>query len=139
MFIRQMTGRFSDEQIATTLNRLGMKTGAGKTWTQQRIAAFRYNHELRPADPGAHSRALTMEQAADRLGVSTTAVRHMIERKLILGAQIVPCAPWEIVSEALDSDVVRAAVEAIKRGRDLPRDRNSIEDGTLSLEFGSED
>jgi len=138
--IRQMTGRFSDERIATTLNRLGMKTGAGKTWTQQRIAAFRYNHQLRPADPaGAHSRALTMEQAADRLGISATAVRHMIERKLIPATQIVPCAPWEIAPEALDSAAVRAAVEAVKRGRGVPRDRNPIEDGTLSLEFGPED
>jgi hypothetical protein len=138
--IRQMTGRFSDERIATTLNRLGMKTGAGKTWTQQRIAAFRYNHQLRPADPaGAHSRALTMEQAAVRLGISATAVRHMIERKLIPATQIVPCAPWEIAPEALDSAAVRAAVEAVKRGRGVPRDRNPIEDGTLSLEFGPED
>jgi DNA invertase Pin-like site-specific DNA recombinase len=138
--IRQMTGRFSDEQIATTLNRMGMKTGAGKAWTQQRIAAFRYSHQLRPADPaGTHSRALTMEQAADRLGISTTAVRHMIERKLIPATQVVSCAPWEIAPEALDSKAVQAAVEAVKRGRGVPRDRNTIEDGSLSLEFGSAD
>jgi DNA invertase Pin-like site-specific DNA recombinase len=136
--IRQMTGRFSDEQIAATLNRMGMKTGAGCTWNQQRIAAYRYSHQLRSDDPtGVHSSALTMYQAADRLGISTTAVRHMIARKLIPATQVVPCAPWEIAPETLDSEAVRAAVEAIKRGRDLPRDQDLDKDGSLSLEFGS--
>jgi len=46
-----MTGRFTDEQIAATLNRMGMRTGAGNTWNQQRIGAFRYNHQLRTDDP----------------------------------------------------------------------------------------
>lgn len=78
-----------------------------------------------------------MEQVADRLGISTTAVRHMIERKLIPATQIVPCAPWEIAPEALDSAAVGAAVEAIKRGRGVPRDHNCIEDSSLLLEFGS--
>jgi Helix-turn-helix domain len=138
--IRQMTGRFSDEQIATTLNRMRMKTGAGKTWNQQRSAAFRYNHELRPAGhAGTHSRALTVEQAANRLGISTTAVRHMIERKLIPAMQVVPCAPWEIAPEALDSKAVRAAVEAVKRGRGGPHDCDAIGDDNLPLEFGSAD
>jgi hypothetical protein len=135
--IRQMTGRFSDEQIATTLNRLGMKTGAGCTWNQQRISAYRYSHQLRPADgAGTHFRSLTMEQAADRLGISTTAVRHMIDRKVMVASQVVPCAPWEIAPEALETEAVRAAVDAIKQGRVLPRKPN---DNSLSLEFGPAD
>jgi hypothetical protein len=35
--IRQMAERFSDEQIAATLNRLGLKTGAGNTWNEARV------------------------------------------------------------------------------------------------------
>ena len=80
-----------------------------------------------------------MEQSADRLGISTTAVRHMVERKLIPATQVVSCARWEIAPEALDSAAVRAAVGAVKRGRGVPRDRSAIEDGSLSLEFGSAD
>jgi len=138
--IRQMTGRFSDEQIAATLNRLGMKTGAGKTWNQERIWHFRYNHQLRPADPtGAHSRMLTIEQAASRLGISTTAVRRMIDREVIVATQIVRCAPWEIAPEALDTEVVRAAVEVIRQGRSAPRDQKSVEEGSLLLGFDSAD
>lgn len=62
----------------------------------------------------------------------------MIERKLIPATQVVPCAPWEIAPEALDSKAVRAAVEAVKRGRGVPRDR-AIGDDNLPLEFGSAD
>lgn len=136
--IRRMTGRFSDEQIAATLNRIGMKTGTGCTWNQQRIAAYRYSHQLRPDNPaGAQGNALTMEQAAERLEISPTALRRMIDRKLIPATQVVAYAPWEIVPEALDSEAVRVAVEAVKRGRAVPRDRRSIGNDTLSLEFGS--
>ena len=40
--VRQMAGQFSDEQIATTLNRLGLRTGAGKTWNKNRVASLRH-------------------------------------------------------------------------------------------------
>ena len=36
--IRQMAGRFPDEQIAATLNRLGLKTGSGNTWWNSAFA-----------------------------------------------------------------------------------------------------
>lgn len=136
--IRQMTGRFTDEQIAATLNRMALRTGAGNTWNQQRIGAFRYNHQLRTDDPTpVHGRALTMQQAADRLGISTSAVQRMIARKLITASQVVPYAPWEIPVDALNSEAVRASVEAIKRGQGFSRDRSSAERDSLSLEFDS--
>jgi hypothetical protein len=39
--VRQMAGQYPDRQIAATLNRLGLKTGAGNTWTESRIRALR--------------------------------------------------------------------------------------------------
>jgi hypothetical protein len=67
-----------------------------------------------------------MGQAADRLGISTTAV--MIARKLIPAMQVVPCAPWEIGPETLELPAVRAAVETIKRGQHVPPDQASAAD-----------
>ena len=32
--MRSMAGRWSDEHIATSLNRMGLPTGQGKTWTE---------------------------------------------------------------------------------------------------------
>ena len=37
--MRSMAGRWSDEHIAASLNRMGMPTGQGKTWTAHRVAS----------------------------------------------------------------------------------------------------
>ena len=39
--IRSMATRWSDEDIAATLNRMGMPTGQGKTWTAHRVGSIR--------------------------------------------------------------------------------------------------
>jgi len=39
--IRRMAGRFPDDQIATTLNRLGLRTGPGNTWVEGRVRSAR--------------------------------------------------------------------------------------------------
>jgi len=39
--MRSMAGRCSDEHIAASLNRMGMPTGQGKTWTGHRVASVR--------------------------------------------------------------------------------------------------
>jgi DNA invertase Pin-like site-specific DNA recombinase len=37
--MRRMAGRWSDEHIAASLNRMGLPTGQGKTWTAHRVAS----------------------------------------------------------------------------------------------------
>ena len=39
--IRSMATRWSDEDIAATLNRMGLPTGQGKTWTAHRVSSMR--------------------------------------------------------------------------------------------------
>lgn len=39
--IRSMATRSSDEDIAATLNRMGLPTGQGKTWTAHRVSSMR--------------------------------------------------------------------------------------------------
>ncbi len=113
--VQQMAGRFSDEQIAATLNRLGLRTGMRRSWNESRVHSARRYHAL-PAPPSAsHVRPLTLEQAAQRLGVSQTTVRRLIDRKTLRAQQLVPCAPWEIPADALDDDAVRRAIMDIKR------------------------
>jgi hypothetical protein len=43
--IRQMSGRFGDGEIAATLNRLSLRTGAGNGWNAQRVYGLRRQHE----------------------------------------------------------------------------------------------
>jgi hypothetical protein len=41
--IREMATRWSDADIAATLNRMGLPTGQGNTWTGHRVATYRNN------------------------------------------------------------------------------------------------
>jgi hypothetical protein len=109
--IRKMAARFPDKQIATTLNRLRLQTGTGNTWNEKRVGSARYNHHLPIFNSSDYKNStITLEEAAQRLNVSSTCVRHMIERKQLPASQVVAFAPWEIPVEALESEAVRKAI-----------------------------
>jgi hypothetical protein len=123
--VRQMSGKYPDEEIAATLNRLGLRTGAGNTWSTQRVYALRHYHEL-PNNKVSHSHTgvVTLQEAAHRLGVSTSSVRRMIELKVIPAMQAVECAPWEISEDALQTPAVQKAANNTKNRVRLPRTQN---------------
>ena len=120
--IRQMAEGFSDEQIAATLNRLGLRTGANNTWNEVRVRSAREYQQLPAFDPN-HPREdfVTLRGASQRLGVGLTIVRRMIAEKKLPANQVIACAPWQIPTEALHSETVRAEVEDIKNGVRAPR------------------
>jgi len=119
--IRQMAGRFTDEVIAATLNRLGMRTGIGNTWDKNRVYSLRHHHRFPSFDPQHPRITITLKEAAKRLQVSEASVRHMIVEKKLPATQVVEYAPWEIPAEALDSEEVRKTVSAIKNGNTRPQ------------------
>jgi excisionase family DNA binding protein len=120
--IRSMAGRFPDDLIAATLNRLRVTTGHGHSWTESRLRTFRHDHDLPKYDPNRRDRStLTLQEAALRLQISHTAVRHMIEDGLLTATQVVTGAPWLITLEALNDPQVTAAVRTIKSGKRRPR------------------
>jgi DNA invertase Pin-like site-specific DNA recombinase len=130
--IRRMAGKFSDEQIAVTLNRLRLRTGLDNTWNEMRVYSVRHRLQL-PAfdadqkDPGE----VTLEQAARRLNLSPPSVRKMIEGKILLGYQVVECAPWQIPVEALDTEAVRRAAENLRNRVRVPRSENCTEQQSM--------
>ena len=72
--MRSMAARWSDEDIAASLNRMGMPTGQGKTWTAHRVGSLRRVHGIhayRSAEKNGEW--LTMSEAAATLGSRTTA------------------------------------------------------------------
>ena len=126
-----MAGGHTDEQIATTLNRLGFKTGAGHTWNDKRVYAARHTHDLPAYDPQQTQGYRTLEQAAQYLGVSANSVRRMIKLKKLRAEQVVPCAPWRISIAVLDSEEIRQAVRDIKGGSRVPRTQSAEEQDSL--------
>ena len=123
--VRRMAGKWSDEQIAATLNRLGLRTGAGNAWIKARVASLRSYHGFPPYDPARPNTTLTLEQAAESLGVSETVVRRLIATKVLPAAQVVASAPWEIAPGALELATVKAAVGQVRAGSRAPRSRSS--------------
>jgi len=121
--VRDLARSLPDGQIARVLNRLGYRTGAGNTWTQTRVRGLRHNHGIAVFDPNtaAEGAALTIAQAATRLGVSHPIVHRMIKAGILPATQPVPYAPWAIQQEALMAEAVQRAVDAVKQGRALPR------------------
>src|SRR5205085_1707787 len=64
--IRELSKVCSDSTLAATLNRLGYRTGKGKTWRAHAVNNVRYNHRLPNYTKGTD--CLTIEQTAPPLG-----------------------------------------------------------------------
>lgn len=109
--MRRMAGRWSDEHIAASLNRMGMPTGQGKTWTAHRVSSVRRVrgiHAYRSAEKdGAW---LTMTEAATALGVTNHAVRRLIRTGVLPAEQVVRGAPYQIRAADLAESTVQTAV-----------------------------
>ena len=73
---------------------------------------------------------MTLEEAAERLGVSHKIVRRLIDSKLIPASQVVPLAPWEIPAEAIQGEHVLREIAAVKRG---DRGKQKREDSAQNL------
>ena len=110
--IRSMAGRWSDQDIAASLNRIGMPTGQGKTWTAHRVSSLRRVrgiHGYRSAEKNGEW--LTLRDAAAKLGVSHHQIRKLIKAGILNSEQIMPDAPHQIRSADLASEQVVAALK----------------------------
>jgi 2-iminoacetate synthase ThiH len=86
--IRSMAAGWSDQDIAASLNRMGMRTGQGKTWTAHRVSSIRRVrdiHAYRPAEKDGEW--LTMSEAAKQLGVTSHAIRRLINDRILPAEQ----------------------------------------------------
>jgi excisionase family DNA binding protein len=111
--IRQLARQMSDKQIAAQLNRLGIKTAKGHSWTRLRVGNFRTIHEIPNYSPGEREARgeLTLEQAADQLGVSYSTVQRMIQRLQVPAQQVCPGGPWTLRAEDVEAFRTQNAVK----------------------------
>jgi hypothetical protein len=109
--IRSMAGRWSDEHIAASLNRMGMRTGQGKTWTAHRVGSLRRVHGIHGyLSAEKNGEWLTMSEAAKLLGVTHHAIRRAIKAGVLPSVQVVPDAPHQIRASHLQTQSVIAAI-----------------------------
>ena len=114
--IRSMAGRWSDQDIAASLNRMGMPTGQGKTWTAHRVSSLRRVRGIHGyLSAEKNGEWLTLRDAAAKLGVSHHQVRKLIKAGILNSEQIMPDAPHQIRAADLASEQVVAALK--QKGR----------------------
>jgi excisionase family DNA binding protein len=120
--ITKMAGKFSDEEIAATLNRLRLRTGADNTWNENRVYSVRHRLQLPIFDPNQRNPSeVTLKEAAHRLNLSPPSVRRLIKDKLLPAHQVVECAPWQIPVAALESEIVNSEALRLRNRIRVPR------------------
>lgn len=116
--MRSMATRWSDADIAASLNRMSMRTGQGKSWTAHRVSSLRRVHGIHAYKSAEKDGDwLTMSEAAVALGVTNHVIRHLIQAGLLPADQVVPGAPYQIKA----SDLRDARVKAALTNRTGPR------------------
>jgi excisionase family DNA binding protein len=126
--IRTMATRWSDEEIAATLNRMNLPTGQGKTWTAHRVGSLRRVRDIHAFKSAEKNGVwLTMREAAAKLGVSHHQIRRLIKEGALVAEQVVPGAPFQI--RASDLDDKRVASALARKGRPcrvIPENQTSM-------------
>jgi len=96
--IRQLARQMHDREIARVLNRAGKPTGRGNGWTEERVRSFRGHHDIAVYREGewAERGEITLEAAAQVIGVTTMTALRMIRRGDVKARQLCKGAPWAI-------------------------------------------
>jgi hypothetical protein len=97
--MRRLAVHHPDTIIAGVLNRQGRKTARGENFTANRVASLRRHWEIpcyhAPSTP-AQGELLTVEAAADQLGVAASTLLRWLNDGFVGGEQVTPGAPWRI-------------------------------------------
>jgi DNA invertase Pin-like site-specific DNA recombinase len=117
--ITELSKICEDKMIAIVLNRLGYRTGQGKTWRVHHVQKVRSCRRL----PNYHHDGtwVALEAAARELGVSNTVIKNLIADGILPATQVVTYAPWVIARVDLQRPLVQARIQAVHNGRKLPR------------------
>jgi len=97
--MRRLAVHHPDTVIAGVLNRQGRKTARGENFTANRVASLRSHWKIpRYQAPTqlATGQLLTVEAAAQELGVAASTLLRWLNDGFIGGEQVTPGAPWRI-------------------------------------------
>ena len=120
----------ADSAIASVLNREGIRTASGETWTAAQVRCYRqragisaYNATLKTS-----SGWLTQAEAATRLEISPMSVHRLVGSGILPAEQPQRGLPMVISTADLDLPEVQRAVLSLKAGhtRPLPEDPRQL-------------
>jgi excisionase family DNA binding protein len=107
--VRELARLMPDRQIARLLNRSGIQTGYGNGWTLGRVCGFRNHHNIAGYRDGewAERGEITLDAAAEIIGVCKMTALRMLRRGDIKGRQVCAGAPWVIKEEDVTAFAAR--------------------------------
>lgn len=114
--VRSLARLCSDELIAGTLNRNGLKTGRGNRWTQERVVSLRKWNKIpcfsreRCLEEGW----LPLHEAAKLIGISPRTLRLAIERGELPAEHPLADGPWIIQRQDLQSPAAQELVHRVR-------------------------
>lgn len=114
-----------DDEISRSLNRVGVRTDRGQSWTAVRVKRYRDRHGIACYDASLRSSSgwLSQSEAATKLEISPMSVNRLIQRGLISveGASGLP----QVINESeLSRKEVKEAVKQIKSHGNSPLPEN---------------
>jgi len=94
--VRVLSRIYSDEMIASVLNRAKLPTARGNYWTRALVTSLRANHGIKCHDAECQAAEgwLNLSKAARLVGVSNRTLRIAIERGYIAAERPIACGPW---------------------------------------------
>lgn len=125
--VKQLAKQLPDKAIAPLLNKLKLKTGIGNSWTRDRVNFLRNYNKIPPYNGNKEIDIVTLQQAAEKLGICAQSVRSLINKQVISAKQIVPYAPWSISVQELEKKEVKNAIESIKKKLNLRKNPSRCE------------
>lgn len=131
--IRKLGGHWPDRELAVTMNRMRCKTTDGQSWTVVRVRELRERLGIDEFDPSiSREETISVDETARRLKICVGSVHRLIREGALPATQLMPCAPWQVPVDALDSEAVKIGLRAIKERR--PRNFEDLQDvKTLKL------
>jgi excisionase family DNA binding protein len=111
--IRDLARLLPDETIASLLNRLGVRSAKGNTWTLLRVRSFRCQHQIGVYRDGERSERgeMILKEAAAFLGVSKMTVTRLIKNEVLPARQPCAGAPYVILKHDLEKPAVQRAIQ----------------------------
>lgn len=97
--MRRLAVHHPDAIIAGVLNRQGKKTATGESFTANRVSSLRQHWKIpcyQAPTNFPEGELLTVQAAADQLGVAASTLLRWLMDGFIGGEQVTPGAPWRI-------------------------------------------
>jgi DNA invertase Pin-like site-specific DNA recombinase len=120
--VRVLAQICTDDVIASTLNRNGLRTGRGNRWTRERVISLRTKHMISRyrAERNESEEWMNLTEAANSLGVSPKTLRLAVERGEIEAGHPLSDGPWIFNRQALKTEAAANLVERSRRRRGIP-------------------